>query len=161
MLIEKFIFNILAFSLFIIVFSKLIRKNDTNYVVILVIEAIGIAINFLELLIGGIFATVISKILMYIMAIILPTIVILIEYSGNNFSEIISILEAKFLILIGDKKAAKTILINMMEKYPDTYKGHILLAQIYEKEGGMRKAIDEYVKAIDLNKQDYNSYYKI
>ena len=128
MLIEKFIFNILAFSLFIIIFSKLIRKNDTNYVVILVIEAIGIAINFLELLIGGIFATVISKILMYIMAIILPTIVILIEYSGNNFSEIISILEAKFLILIGDKKAAKTILINMMEKYPDTYKGHILLA---------------------------------
>ena len=89
MLIEKFIFNILAFSLFIIIFSKLIRKNDTNYVVILVIEAIGIAINFLELLIGGIFATVISKILMYIMAIILPTIVILIEYSGNNFSEII------------------------------------------------------------------------
>ena len=121
MLIEKFIFNILAFSLFIIIFSKLIRKNDTNYVVILVIEAIGIAINFLELLIGGIFATVISKILMYIMAIILPTIVILIEYSGNNFSEIISILEAKFLILIGDKKAAKTILINMMEKYPDSY----------------------------------------
>ena len=56
MLIEKFIFNILAFSLFIIIFSKLIRKNDTNYVVILVIEAIGIAINFLELLIGGIFA---------------------------------------------------------------------------------------------------------
>jgi len=51
MLIEKFIFNILAFSLFIIIFSKLIRKNDTNYVVILVIEAIGIAINFLELLI--------------------------------------------------------------------------------------------------------------
>jgi len=134
MLIEKFIFNILAFSLFIIIFSKLIRKNDTNYVVILVIEAIGIAINFLELLIGGIFATVISKILMYIMAIILPTIVILIEYSGNNFSEIISILEAKFLILIGDKKAAKTILINMMEKYTDTYKGHILLAQIYEKD---------------------------
>ena len=161
MLIEKFIFNILAFSLFIIIFSKLIRKNDTNYVVILVIEAIGIAINFLELLIGGIFATVISKILMYIMAIILPTIVILIEYSGNNFSEIISILEAKFLILIGDKKAAKTILINMMEKYPDTYKGHILLAQIYEKEGGNRKAIDEYVKAVDANKRDYDSYYRI
>ena len=63
--------------------------------------------------------------------------------------------------MIGDKKAAKTILINMMEKYPDTYKGHILLAQIYEKEGGNRKAIDEYVKAVDANKRDYDSYYRI
>lgn len=161
MLIEKFIFNILAFSLFIVIFSKLIRKNDTNYVAILVIEAIGIAINFLELLIGGIFASVISKILMYIMAIILPGIVILVEYSGNNFSEIISILKAKFLVTIGDNKAAKTVLINMMEKYPETYKGHILLAQIYEKEGGNRKAIDEYVKAVDANKRDYDSYYRI
>ncbi len=25
----------------------------------------------------------------------------------------------------------------------------------------MRKAIDEYVKAVDINKKDYDSYYKI
>ena len=86
MLIEKFIFNILAFSLFIIIFSKLIRKNDTNYVFILVIEAIGIALNFLELLVGGIFASEFAKILMYVMSIIFPGIVIFIEYSGRNFS---------------------------------------------------------------------------
>ena len=36
-----------------------------------------------------------------------------------------------------------------------------MLAEIYEKEGGMRKAIDEYVIAVDLNKKDYDSYYKI
>ena len=47
MLIEKFIFNILAFSLFIIIFSKLIRKNDTNYVFILVIEDTEVALVFL------------------------------------------------------------------------------------------------------------------
>jgi len=87
MLIEKFIFNILAFSLFIIVFSKLIRKNDTNYISILVLGAIGILLNFLELLAGGIFASSISKFLMYLMAIIIPGIVIIIEYAGTNFSE--------------------------------------------------------------------------
>ena len=38
---------------------------------------------------------------------------------------------------------------------------HKMLAEIYEKEGGMRKAIDEYVIAVDLNKKDYDSYYKI
>ena len=36
-----------------------------------------------------------------------------------------------------------------------------MLAQVYENEGGMRKAIDEYVQAIDLNKKDYASYYKV
>ncbi len=46
-------------------------------------------------------------------------------------------------------------------KYPSNYASHKKLAEIYEKEGGMRKAIDEYVKAVDLNKQDYDSYYKI
>lgn len=161
MLIEKFVFNILAFSLFIIIFSKLIKRNDTNYVAILVIEAIGIALNFLELLVGGVFEEIISKILMYIMSIILPGIVIALEYSGINFSEILSIIEARFLLLIGDRKAAKTVLLNLMDKYQDTYKGHILLAKIYEKEGGNRKAIDEYVKAVDSNKRDYDSYYRI
>ena len=32
MLLEKVIFNLLAFSLFIIIFFKIIRRNDTNYI---------------------------------------------------------------------------------------------------------------------------------
>lgn len=161
MLIEKFIFNILAFSLFIIVFSKLIRKNDTNYTFILVLEAIGIALNFLELLAGGIFTSSISKFLMYMMAIIIPGIVIIIEYAGTNFSELLSILCVKFLLALGDRSAAKAVLLNLIDKYPESYKGHMMLAKIYEKEGGTRKAIDEYVKSVDCNKRDYDSYYKI
>ena len=51
MLIEKLIFNMLAFSLFIIIFAKLIKRNDTNYIIILGIEVVGIAINFIEIII--------------------------------------------------------------------------------------------------------------
>ncbi len=51
MLIEKLIFNMLAFSLFIIIFAKLIKRNDTTYVIILGIEALGIAVNFIEIII--------------------------------------------------------------------------------------------------------------
>jgi tetratricopeptide (TPR) repeat protein len=64
-------------------------------------------------------------------------------------------------MMFGDTKGAKSILSKMVAKYPDSYYGHKLLAVIYEKEGGMRKAIDEYVVAVDLKKSDYNSYYKI
>lgn len=51
MLIEKLIFNMIAFSLFIIIFAKLIKRNDTTYVIMLGIEALGIAINFIEIII--------------------------------------------------------------------------------------------------------------
>ena len=161
MLIEKFAFNILAFSLFIIIFAKLIKKNDTNYVCVLVLEAIGIAIDFLDLLVGSIFSSGILKVLMYGISIILPIVVIVFEYAGNNFSETVAIIWTKYLLLFGKRKKAKAVLLSLIEKYPDTYKGHIELAKIYEKEGGTRKAIDEYVKAVDSNKRDYDSYYKI
>lgn len=49
-MLERIIFNILAFSLFTIIFFKMIRKNDTNYIAILILEALGIAIGFIELL---------------------------------------------------------------------------------------------------------------
>lgn len=35
-MIEKIIFNVLAFTLFILMFIQLIRKNDTSYVYLLV-----------------------------------------------------------------------------------------------------------------------------
>ena len=46
-MLERIIFNILAFSLFTIIFFKMIRKNDTNYIAILILEALGIAIGFI------------------------------------------------------------------------------------------------------------------
>lgn len=48
-MLEKIIFNVLAFALFTITVLKLIRKNDTSYIYVLVLEFIGIVINFIEL----------------------------------------------------------------------------------------------------------------
>ena len=48
-----------------------------------------------------------------------------------------------------------------MSKYDKSYTAHKMLAEIYEKEGGMRKAIDEYIKVLDIKGDDYKSYFKI
>ncbi len=159
-MLENIIFSLLAFSLFIIVFFKIIKKDDTNYIILLILQGIGIAIIFFEIRLG-IKANLFFRVLRYILSIILPMLVIFLEFKDINFSEILSVGIANFLVLIGDTKGAKSILSKMVEKYPDSYYGHKLLAVIYEKEGGMRKAIDEYVTAIDIKKNDYNSYYKI
>lgn len=160
MLIEKLLFNVVAFSLFVFIFFKLIRKNDTAYVTILIIEAIGILLNFIEIILSLSLIWA-YKIVMYTMAILIPIIVLIIESRGINFSESFSILKVKFYKITGNNKKQKEILINLVNKYPDSYMGHKLLAEIYEKEGGMRKAIDEYVKVIEIDGKDCKSYYRI
>ena len=157
---SKIFFCLLAFVLFIIIFFKIIRRNDTTYIISLVMQAIGIGINFIEITFR-IFDNVILNIIMYIFSIILPIVIIALEYRNINFTEILSVATGKILLTFGNTKAAKAILSKLVDKYPDSYIGHKMLAEIYEKEGGMRKAIDEYVTAIDINKKDYASYYKI
>ncbi len=160
MLLERIIFNLVAFSLFVIMFFKIIRKNDTTYLIILTMQALGIAVGFLEIIFYVEINTAI-RVLTYIISIVIPLIVIYLEKKGINFSEIITITLARCALLFDDQKNAKKLLINLVTKYPRSYLGHKLLAEIYEKEGGLRKAMDEYVKVVDIDKKDYNSYYKI
>ena len=147
-------------SLFIIIFFKIIRKNDGNYIFILVLQTIGIIVSFLEIL-NKINESILGGTIRYVFSIVIPLLIIFIEIRGINFSEILSVIAAKFFMLIGDTKTAKSILLKLVTKYPESYLGHKLLAECYEKEGGMRRAIDEYVTSVDINKKDYKSYFKI
>ena len=75
---EKIVFNVLALALFTITVLKLIRKNDTSYIYVLILEFIGISINFIELL----FTVKLNwflKILIYVFSIIIPGIILWIE----------------------------------------------------------------------------------
>ena len=68
---EKIIFNLLAFTLFTVVFMKMIKKNDTSYVYILILEFIGIAINFIELFIS-IKLNAFFETIMYLFSVFIP-----------------------------------------------------------------------------------------
>ena len=159
-MLEKLIFSLLACSLFIVIFFKIIRRNDANYMILLVLQAIGITVSFVEINLK-IEENIFWGTLRYLFSIIIPLSIIIMELRGFNFSELLSVLAAKFFMMIGDTKTAKAILVKLVTKYPESYLGHKLLAECYEKEGGMRRAIDEYVTAVDINKKDYKSYFKI
>lgn len=160
MLAEQLIFTVISLAIFVYTFFKMIRKNDTSYVIILILEAIGIALNFIEFAFT-IKLNIVLDIAKYVLSILVPIIAIILETRGITLLEIINITKAKSYLAIGNDKKAKEALIKLITKMPNSYKGHKLLAELYEKEGGMRKAIDEYVQAIDINKKDYNSYYKV
>lgn len=150
----------MAFSLFVIIFLKMIRKNDTNYLIILGMQAIGIAINFIEL-IFKLQLNAFFRVLIYILSVIIPILILICNYKKINLKEISNLGFAEILISAKKSKNAKRILLNLIAEYPENKEAHKLLAQIYEKEGGLRKAIDEYVKVVDLDANAYDSYFKI
>ena len=160
MLVEQIIFTFISFAIFVLMFFRMIKNNDTTYVVILVLEAIGISLNFLEVLFD-IKLNMIFVIIKYILAILLPILIIILEKKGISLLEMVNLQKAKIAMNLGDNKKSKQALLKILDKNPNSYKAHLMLAQVYENEGGMRKAIDEYVQAIDLNKKDYDSYYKV
>ena len=155
------IFITAAFALFVYVFLyKMIRKNDTTYLWIISGQAIGITINLIQILFGvltGSFFVVIC----YIFCIVFPVLMMIIEARGLYFAEIIYLTMAKMCSLAGNNKKAKDFLIMCVTKNDKSYYGHKMLAEIYEKEGGMRKAIDEYVRVLEIRKNDYQSYFTI
>ena len=161
MIVEQLIFIIIAFALFVYIFYRLIKENDTGYVPILAIQALGITIKFIEVVFGEDEPNIFIQIITYCLAIILPLAIIILEKVNSNFLEAVMNFLARICLVFGNTKQAKNILIKLVTKYPESYMGHKLLAQIYEKEGGQRKAVDEYAIVIELNKKDYNSYYKM
>jgi len=88
MIIEKIIFSILAFYLFLLMFFKMIKKIDATYIAILVLEAIGITLSFVEIIFTISFNIIVKNII-YLLAIIIPIIIIYLERKGKNFSELI------------------------------------------------------------------------
>ena len=159
MLIEELIFNIVAIVLFSIVFFIMIKRNDSDYISLLVLQALGILISFVEIFSGN--STDFFMVFRYIIAIIIPIIAILLEKKGFSFTECKNLILAYTCLKFGNNKKAKEFLLETIEKDNNSYHSHKLLAQIYEQEGGRRKAIDEYVKLVDIKKDDKQSYFKI
>lgn len=158
---EKIIFNLFAFTLFILIFFKLVRKNDTSYVYLLIIQFIGVAINFIELSIGKRFG-LITKLIMYILSVFIPIFVIWLEYSKKiDFAEIFDLLIAKISVLLKKEEIAKKYLLQLVEKYPHSYKGHKMLAELYEKNEKYELALEEYEKVYELDQKNQNIYLKI
>ena len=157
---EQLIFIILSIILFVIIFFKMIQKNDTSYVPILAIEALGITIDFIVLS-SNHKINIVVKLLIYLMSVVLPFVLILLEKNNKNILIKLKMVIIDMYMAFGNYKKAKEKLLEFLEHDNENYDLHKRLAVIYEKEGGIRKAIDEYVQCIDLDKQDYDSYYKV
>lgn len=160
-MLEKIIFNVLAFALFTITVLKLIKKNDTSYIYILALEFIGILINFIELFFS-IQLNWFLKTITYLFSIIIPGIILWIEQKKKvDFPELFNVTIAKTLEKLGKHEKAKTMILAFLNKNPNSYITNKLLAEFYEKEENYEAAVSAYMRVTDLKRNDFNSTYKL
>lgn len=159
MIIEKIFFNLIAIALFTIIFMKLIRKNDTSYIMILILEFIGIGINFIEL-ISNLTLNWFFRILIYIFALVIPLLVLWLEYFKKmNFPEFFHLLVCEVLIKCGKQEQAKIMMANFLHKNQNSQIAHKFMAKCYEKEENYEAAISEYMRVTELNRNDLDVAY--
>lgn len=150
----KIVFNVLAFTLFIMMFLKFIKRNETSYVYLLILQFVGIAIEFVELITYK-NLNVVLKLLMYVFSVIIPIFVFWLEFTKKiDFAEIFYLISAKFNILVGRDEVAKKYLSQLTEKYPASIKGHKMLAEFYEKQKKYELALEEYERALENTPED-------
>ena len=159
-MLERILFNVIALGLFLFLFFRMIQKNDTNYIYVLALQALGIAIGFFALIIN-VKLPVIVLILTYIFSIILPIIIILIERKGITLTEVIYISIYKMYSKLGLEDKAKNIILKLVEKDKYSFYGHKLLAEVYEKEGNLEIATEEYIRASNIRPNEDKIQYKI
>ena len=159
-MLERILFNVIALGLFLFLFFRMIQKNDTNYIYILALQALGIAIGFFALIIN-VKIPIIVLILTYIFSIILPIIIILIERKGITLTEVIYISIYKMYSKLGLEDKAKNIILKLVEKDKYSFYGHKLLAEVYEKEDNLEIATEEYIRASNIRPNEDKIQYKI
>lgn len=101
------------------------------------------------------------KYILLLSTVIIPMMDFTTKLLGKDIKEYITIFLANTYIGADKRKKAKNILNKYLEDNPNSYLARRELANIYKEEGGMRRAIEEYVKVIELNRKDYKSLYAI
>ena len=159
-MIEKVMFCILTLILFIILFFKFIKRKDNIYLCVLACDLITFIIKFICIQ-NKVNVSILLNCIIYGFSIVISLIIILLEQKNIYLSESICIGLSYINFNSGKNSNARKRLVKYVTKFPNSYYAHRLLAKIYESEGKDEEAIDEYVRAVELNKKDYDSYYEI
>ena len=159
-MIERMIFFTISLGLFLFLFFKMIKKNDTNYLYSLIIQAIGIAISFVALIIR-VKLNLLLTIITYIISVLIPLIIIVVEMAGISLTEAVYLILARYYNKIGEVEKAKKILLKLIEKENNSYYGHKSLAKLYELEEKYDLALEEYFRVNSIRSGEDDISFKI
>ena len=94
----------------------MIKDNETSYVILIIMQAFGIVLNFIEI-ISKVQLNLVLSIIKYLLAVLLPIVIIILEKNKIPYIEIVDISKALLYKRMGDNKKAKQALIHLVTKY--------------------------------------------
>ena len=103
-MIGKILFYVLSIALFAIMFIKLMRKNDNLYLSSIILQSIGIAINFIAL-VFGFELNLFFSIIIYLLSVIIPLFILVCEYNKIDILEKVYIMLANIYLKSKDTKS--------------------------------------------------------
>lgn len=155
------LFSIVGIILFYLNLKKVLGRKD-------LINVISLIINMFGVLILPTYTVIFDQtplwviIVTIIFGILFPALIAIVEYASSlAFSEFIIISMYNLNKMLGKNREAKDIIKRYLEKNKKSYILHKKMGEIYEAEGGIRKAINEYVKVLEIDETDYDTFFKL
>ena len=112
---EKVLFFAVAFVMFGVLLSKFLKKKDTLYLYLLIINVLGILIRFV-LYSNDVDTSFVLLGITYTMSIIIPLIVVGLEFKKVFLPEIFAVSKAKIFLKLGQNEQARKILIKFIDR---------------------------------------------
>ena len=96
-MIQIIIYSMLIIAIFVYTFARLIKKNDSNYIYLLIVEFFGIIADFIIIITRN-KPNFFAIFFLYLISIIIPIIYFIMESKDIYIDEILNILKAYSLI---------------------------------------------------------------
>ena len=160
MLLERVVYAILCVALFLYISQRCFKSKISFMMVLLAFQVIGLMVEILTLF-ANVYPDKLMLIFIFMFNVFFPSIIFLFDYRKVDASEL-------FLEDIGDfymrrqnyEKAIRNYL-RIADSGKGTNKLFVKLGTAYNAIGDRRTAFDKFAKAIELDRNDYQSYYEI
>lgn len=104
---------------------------------------------------------VFEKLIAIVVIILILLLFIFIIIKNKVIKENLKLIKLRLLLMFASNETARKYALKIVDKYPQNGDVHKLLGQLYEKEGNINVALDEYIRAVELNNSDYEMHYKV
>lgn len=153
------LFILISILLIIFTYIKATKNSNKIYFGILVVDSIFLLTLIFTYAIKK-EVSVASSILAGIFCFIIPTFIFVSETLGYDLIEFLVIIVSKIYIKRNKVQKAENLIYSYLEKNPYSFNIHKKLAKTYLIQGALRKALDEYIIAINIE-EDIDSYLQI
>ena len=151
----EIIFLIIILILLITTVFEYLRKKNSNSIIEIIIEIIVIAISIIYLLNTTAKNTIVNSIILTL-GIVFPIIIKILTYKKINITDIY------YNIKLNDNSLeTRDFILEKISKHPMNPRWHKRLAKYYEENIQYEKAEEEYFTIIEIEPNNYQTYYDL